>query len=61
MNGFLCVIKPPGMTSAQVVGRMKRLFPGDKIGHGGTLDPQTAGVLPIMIGKATRLFDYLLD
>ncbi len=61
MNGFLCVIKPPGMTSAQVVGRIKRLFPKEKIGHGGTLDPQTAGVLPIMVGRATRLFDYMLD
>lgn len=61
MNGFLCVLKPPGMTSAQVVGRVKRLFPKEKIGHGGTLDPQTAGVLPIMLGKGTRLFDYMLE
>ncbi|NLB90917.1 MAG: tRNA pseudouridine(55) synthase TruB, partial [Clostridiales bacterium] len=44
MNGFLCVIKPPGMTSAQVVGKIKRFFPNSKVGHGGTLDPQATGV-----------------
>lgn len=61
MNGFFCVIKPPGMTSSQVVSSVKRLLTGEKIGHGGTLDPQAAGILPIMVGKATKLFDYLVD
>ena len=61
MNGFLSVIKPLGMSSGKVVGTVKRLLNGEKIGHGGTLDPQAEGVLPIMIGRATRLFDYLVD
>ncbi|MCE5344579.1 MAG: tRNA pseudouridine(55) synthase TruB [Eubacteriales bacterium] len=59
--GFLNVLKPPGMTSAQVVGRVRRLLGGEKVGHAGTLDPEAAGVLPLMIGKAARLFDYLQD
>lgn len=47
------------MSSGAVVARVKHLLPkGTKIGHAGTLDPEASGVLPIMIGKATRLFDY---
>ncbi len=61
MNGFLNILKPPGMTSAAVVGRLRRLTGEKRIGHAGTLDPEAAGVLPIMIGKAARLFDYLVD
>ena len=61
MNGFLCVLKPPGMTSSDVVVRVRRRLPkGTKVGHAGTLDPEAAGVLPLMIGKASRLFDYLV-
>ena len=59
--GFLNVLKPPGMTSAQVVGRVRRWLGGEKVGHAGTLDPEAAGVLPLMLGKAARLFDYLQD
>lgn len=59
--GFLNVLKPPGMTSAQLVGRVRRLLGGAKVGHAGTLDPEAAGVLPLMVGKAARLFDYLQD
>jgi len=59
--GFLNVLKPPGMTSAQVVGRVRRLLGGEKVGHAGTLDPEAAGVLPLMLGKAARLFDYMQD
>lgn len=59
--GFLNVLKPPGMTSAQVVGMVRRLLGGEKVGHAGTLDPEAAGVLPLMVGKATRLFDYLQE
>ena len=59
--GFLNVLKPPGMSSAQVVGVVRRLLNGEKVGHGGTLDPEAAGVLPLMIGKATRLFDCLQE
>jgi tRNA pseudouridine55 synthase len=59
--GFLNVLKPPGMSSAAVVGRVRRLLGGEKVGHAGTLDPEAAGVLPLMVGKAARLFDYLQD
>ncbi len=61
MNGFFNVLKPPGMTSSQVVGYVRRLINGEKAGHAGTLDPQAAGILPVMAGKAARLFDYLVD
>ncbi len=62
MNGFLCVLKPPGMTSSDVVVRVRRqLGRKEKVGHAGTLDPEAAGVLPLMIGKASRLFDYLVE
>ena len=61
MNGFLNILKPPGMTSAAVVATIRRLTGEKRVGHAGTLDPESAGVLPIMIGKAARLFDYLVD
>ncbi len=61
LNGFLNVLKPPGMTSARVVGYARRLAHGAKVGHAGTLDPEAAGVLPLMLGKAARLFDYMQD
>ena len=62
MNGFLCVLKPPGMTSSDVVVRVRRMLPkGTKVGHAETLDPEAAGVLPLMIGKASRLFDCLVE
>lgn len=59
--GFLNVLKPPGMSSAHVVGTVRRMLDGAKIGHAGTLDPEAAGVLPLMVGKAARLFDYMQD
>ena len=59
--GFFNVLKPPGMTSAQVVGRVRHLLGGERVGHAGTLDPEAAGVLPLMVGKAARLFDYMQD
>ncbi len=61
LSGFLNVLKPPGMSSAHVVGVVRRLFDGVKVGHAGTLDPEAAGVLPLMIGKAARLFDYMQE
>ncbi len=61
MNGFLNILKPPGMTSAGVVAVIRRLTGEKRVGHAGTLDPEAAGVLPVMIGKAARLFDYLVD
>ncbi len=60
MDGYINVLKPPGMTSAAVVGCVKRLS-GARCGHLGTLDPEAAGVLPVMLGRATKLFDVLVD
>ena len=61
MNGFFNILKPTGMSSAAVVAVMRRLTGEKRTGHAGTLDPEAAGVLPIMTGKAARLFDYLVD
>jgi len=61
MNGFFNIAKPAGMTSAAVVAVIRRITGEKRVGHAGTLDPDAAGVLPIMIGKATRLFEYLVD
>lgn len=61
MNGFINILKPPGMTSAAVVAVVRRLTGEKRVGHAGTLDPEAAGVLPVMVGKAARLFDYLVD
>lgn len=61
MNGIINVLKPPGMSSHQVVAHLRRLLNTKRIGHGGTLDPGASGVLPILVGSATRLSDYLLD
>ncbi len=62
MNGFLNILKPPGMGSSDVVSFVKRRLPkGTRVGHGGTLDPDAAGVLPVCVGRATRLFDYIID
>lgn len=59
MNGIINVLKPPGMTSHDVVARLRRQLGEKRIGHTGTLDPQAAGVLPVCIGQATRLADLL--
>lgn len=60
MDGFLNVLKPPGMSSGAVVAMVKRVT-GLKVGHAGTLDPEACGILPVMVGKATRLFDFLVE
>ncbi len=59
MNGFINVLKPPGMTSHDVISFLRRELGTKKIGHAGTLDPQAAGVLPVCVGQATRLVEYL--
>ena len=61
MFGFLNVYKPKGMTSHDVVAKLRRTTKIKQIGHTGTLDPFAEGVLPICIGKATRLIEYLAD
>ena len=61
MFGFLNVYKPTGTTSHDVVAIVRRITKIKQIGHTGTLDPFAEGVLPICIGKATRLIEYLND
>lgn len=62
MNGFLNIHKPAGLTSHDVVARVRRLVGrGVKVGHAGTLDPAATGVLPVALGRATRLIEYLAD
>ena len=59
--GFVNVIKPTGVTSFEVVSRVKKIFNEKHVGHLGTLDPAASGVLPIAVGKATKFFDYFLN
>ena len=59
INGIININKPAGMTSHDVVYRLRKLFGIKKIGHTGTLDPDATGVLPMCIGKATRTSDML--
>jgi tRNA pseudouridine55 synthase len=59
MDGFLTVDKPPGMTSHDVVARVRRVLGTKHVGHGGTLDPGATGVLVVAVGKATRLFPHI--
>lgn len=59
MQGFLNLNKPAGLTSHDCVARARRLLRLKRVGHGGTLDPAATGVLPIAVGRATRLLQYL--
>lgn len=62
LQGILNVNKPAGLSSARVVAKVKRLLPrGTKIGHAGTLDPFATGVLLLLVGKATKLCERLMD
>ncbi|MDR1619517.1 MAG: tRNA pseudouridine(55) synthase TruB [Clostridiales bacterium] len=61
MEGILNILKPPGMTSSNVVADVKKLTGIKRVGHMGTLDPGAAGVLPICLGRATRLFDIFQE
>ena len=61
MFGFLNIYKPKGITSHDVVSILRKITKIKQIGHTGTLDPFAQGVLPICIGKATRLIEYLQD
>ncbi len=61
INGFINLYKPTDWTSHDCVARLRRLLNTQKIGHGGTLDPKATGVLPVAVGKATRLLQYLPD
>lgn len=59
MEGFINLNKPTGFTSHDCVARVRRLLRLSKVGHGGTLDPAASGVLPIAVGRATRLLQFL--
>jgi tRNA pseudouridine55 synthase len=61
MNGILLVLKPPGMTSFDVVSWLRGVFGVKRIGHAGTLDPAAAGLLPVCIGKAAKTIDWFQE
>ncbi len=61
LNGLLNVNKPVGCTSFSVVAKVRRLSGERRVGHAGTLDPAASGVLPICLGQATRVAEYLLE
>ena len=59
-EGFLNLLKPPGITSHDAVAKVRRILGTRSVGHAGTLDPAATGVLPMAIGKATRLLEYVV-
>lgn len=61
INGILVLHKPRGMTSHDCVAKVRRLANTKKVGHTGTLDPEVTGVLPICLGQATKVAEYLLE
>lgn len=61
MNGLVLVDKPQGLTSFSAASIMKRAYGTKRVGHTGTLDPLATGVLPILVGRATRLCSYVLE
>jgi tRNA pseudouridine55 synthase len=61
LSGILNIDKPPGMTSHDVVGAVRRIAGQRKVGHAGTLDPMATGVLLVCLGQATRVTEYLME
>ncbi|NMD42569.1 MAG: tRNA pseudouridine(55) synthase TruB [Firmicutes bacterium] len=61
LDGLINLNKPAGISSHRAVALVRRLAPGVKVGHGGTLDPAASGVLPLCLGRATRIAEYLFD
>jgi tRNA pseudouridine55 synthase len=61
LDGWLIIDKPPGLTSTDVVNRVRRALDAQKAGHGGTLDPLATGVLPVAFGAATKTVPYVMD
>lgn len=61
MNGVLNIFKPKAMSSFDAVRVVKKVAGTGKVGHTGTLDPEATGVLPICIGRATKIIDYIMD
>ena len=60
MNGLLCIHKPKGITSHDVVSAVRKAAQLRRVGHTGTLDPMATGVLPILVGRATRAADFVM-
>ena len=61
MDAILNINKPPGKTSYDIVAMVKRLSGEKRVGHAGTLDPDATGVLPVCMGKSTRVIEFLVD
>jgi tRNA pseudouridine55 synthase len=61
MNGIMNVLKPPGMTSHDIIYFIRKRLKMKKVGHTGTLDPEAAGVLPVCVGKATKAVQFITD
>jgi len=61
VDGILNINKPRGITSFDVVARVRRLTGEKRVGHAGTLDPEATGVLPVCLGKGTRIVEFLVD
>ncbi len=61
LQGIINILKPPGMTSHDVVAVLRRRLGVKRVGHGGTLDPPAAGLLVLMVGKATRLSEFITE
>ena len=61
MESIVPLLEPPGLSSSDCVVDIRRLFGEKRVGHLGTLDPGAAGILPVCVGRAVRLFDYLVD
>jgi tRNA pseudouridine55 synthase len=61
VNGWVVIDKPLNVTSTQVVGRVRRVFNAQKVGHAGTLDPLATGVLPVALGEATKTVPFMVD
>ena len=61
MNGILNIYKEAGWTSHDVVAKLRGITGQKKIGHTGTLDPEAEGVLPVCLGKATKVADLLME
>lgn len=60
MDGVINIYKPKGITSFDAVYKIKKLLNTGKVGHAGTLDPMATGVLPVCVGKATKIIDYIM-
>ena len=61
ISGWLVLDKPYGITSNEALGRIKRIFSPQKVGHAGTLDPRASGLLPVAFGEATKTVPFVMD